>query len=113
MGTMMPMSEEPGLERQVRSRMRDVLLGHLDLTAFEAWLVQVTWDADPALPGADLAFDLGLLLAEYSSGHATRQDVMEHLRASLGRHVHITRSTGMTRTLVHRERSAPLVAAHG
>ncbi len=72
------------LDRQIREAVTQYIAGRLALRQFQEWFASHTWNID-SRAGADdnlrrLANDVDLLLAEFSSGHWTEQELKDKLR---------------------------------
>ena len=66
----------------VRAKLARYLAGKITLRAFCTWFVPYSWDirARESPEACKLVFRIELLLAEYSSGHRTKQDFRDRLR---------------------------------
>jgi hypothetical protein len=66
----------------LRLRLVDLLLGDIQLTDFEEWFTESTWDDNGvSLDALQLARSIELLLAEYTSGVWTLPEVRGQLQA--------------------------------
>ena len=72
-------------QAQICWKLFDYLEGHCTLRELRAWLASETWDVhatgDPELIG--LVGRIELALAEYSSGHISREEMREEFQAAL------------------------------
>jgi hypothetical protein len=76
------MTDAPVTAFLLRCRLGEMLVGAITLAEFDAWLTQVTWDADHiAADAAELASHIGLLIDEYSGGAWTWAELMDRLAA--------------------------------
>jgi len=69
------------LNAEIRERLVRYLAGEISLAAFQEWLVPRAWDVEQSGNAAaiELANELELRLAEYTSGHRTEAELREAL----------------------------------
>ena len=69
------------LEIQILDKLADYLVGEMSLRDFQNWFVPIAWDIEATgSPAArDLAYEIELHLAEYTSGHRTKKELREKL----------------------------------
>lgn len=64
------------LSEDIRERLLSYLAGQSTFDEFENWLVEESWDAHLTDPeGADLAYDLKLLIVEHTDGDRSEFDL--------------------------------------
>ena len=64
------------MSQDIRERLLSHLAGETTLDELENWLVEETWDAHLTDPdGADLAYDLKLLIVEHTNGDRSELDL--------------------------------------
>jgi hypothetical protein len=66
-------------DTQIRSQIRRLLSNEVSLRDFQKWYVPVTWDIDRSneVAAKNLAAEIDLKLAEYTSGHLTESEVRQ------------------------------------
>jgi len=81
------------LANAIRDKVISYLSGEISLDELEDWVVTRTWDVDKTgdWEGADLAHGIELLLAEYTNGHRSEEELREQFHAMLST-IHV--STG-------------------
>lgn len=68
-------------EKEIRSKVRELVDGNLPLRNFQSRFVPTSWNLEELDPAADeLASEIELRLAEYSRGHWT-EDELKNLLA--------------------------------
>ncbi len=74
-------------EREIRAWLARYLAAEISLRAFEEWFIPLTWVRAPGEDRAcdDLANEIELRLAEFTSGHWTEQELRELLGTLAGR----------------------------
>src|SRR5207244_10142215 len=82
---------DPGMprnltERLVRNKLAKYLANELSLRAFTKWFVPASWDMAPEAPPQlkTLVYEIDPLLAEYTSGYRTEDELREQFRPILG-----------------------------
>ncbi len=71
------------LEHKIREVARQYIAGLVPLRQFQEWFASQTWNVDPVAEAGDLrqlVNEIDLLLAEFSSGHWTEQELKGKLR---------------------------------
>ena len=100
-------------ETEIRGQLARYLVGEIPLDQFEEWLVQGSWDAHLDSEGSaqELAYNVELKLAEFSSGHLSEEELRRGLRPLLeyctvrlgvGQQPVITTSTGTSSAFTFR-----------
>jgi hypothetical protein len=69
------------LAAQIRAQIARYLTGAITLNEFQEWFVPEAWVVEASSPAYDLAQTIELLLAEYTSGHRTQDELREALGA--------------------------------
>ena len=74
------------VEQAIREHLNGYLSGSLTLNEFQDWFIAATWNIESTAPttAVELARDIGLVLAEATSGYLTRDE----LRSDLARLAH-------------------------
>lgn len=70
------------LEHKIREAARQYIAGLVSLRQFQEWFASQTWNVDPVAEAGDLrqlVNEIDLLLAEFSSGHWTEQELKDKL----------------------------------
>jgi hypothetical protein len=68
-------------EPDVRNKMKDYLENQISLEAFNDWLAPIIWDAKKLdSTTKELVYSIELFIAEYSSGHRTKEDLRSQLK---------------------------------
>ena len=76
------------LEKSIRNHLAAYLAGNLSLNELQDWLVGATWNANESASSdaENLAYSIELVLAEYSGGYLTpdqlRSDLHEILKSA-------------------------------
>lgn len=72
----------PLLERQIRQQLAHYIAGEQSLETFTEWFFPATWNVHLRNDRAaeDLAYEIGLRLAEFSSGDWTEDELKALLR---------------------------------
>lgn len=73
----------PPFEKKVREAVMRYIAGLVSLRQFQEWFASQTWNVDPVAEAGDLrqlVNEIDLLLAEFSSGHWTEQELKDKLR---------------------------------
>ena len=71
------------LNLQIREQLVKYLASEVSLREFQRWFVPATWDlkATDNASTYKLVSDIGLLLAEYTSGHLSEDELRNDLRS--------------------------------
>lgn len=73
----------PSLEQKIREAVMQYIAGLVSLRQFQEWFASQTWNVDSVAEAGDLrqlVNEIDLLLAEFSSGHWTEQELKGKLR---------------------------------
>ena len=73
----------PSLSAEIRDRLAHYLAEEMPLSAFWEWFMSQTWDIGQDVDQriADLAYDIQLLLFEFSDGVWTEEELKSRMRA--------------------------------
>jgi len=69
------------LHYTIREALRQLVRGEIDLATFREWFGPVLWSVEESKipPAIDLAYEISGLLAEYSHGHWTAEELIAQL----------------------------------
>jgi len=73
----------PSLELEIREAVSQYIAGRVSLRQFQEWFASQTWNVDSVAEASDLrqlVNEIDLLLAEFSSGHWTEQELKDKFR---------------------------------
>ena len=73
----------PSLELQIRQAVTEYIAGRASLREFQEWFAPRTWDIDSMVQIGELrklVGEIDLLLAEFSNGHWTEQELKNKLQ---------------------------------
>jgi hypothetical protein len=76
---------QSSLDIEIRQRLTRYLAGEISLEAFQEWFAPIAWSipGDENWSTHELVNEIELRLAEFTSGHWTRQELGERLRLAL------------------------------
>jgi hypothetical protein len=72
--------EKQSQELEIRSQLASYLAGDMTLSAFSDWFVEKTWGEETSESFSDLVSEIELVLAEFTSGHRSEEEVKNLLR---------------------------------
>lgn len=71
------------LGTQIRRMAGNYLEGVNGLQSFNDWLAEVIWNTESDSASLSLAYDIELLISEYSAGHRSRDDFKKALKCAI------------------------------